>query len=212
MIDYVIQQSDKLFTAFVQHLQIVGITLLFSIVLASVLSFIIISSRRVTNIVLQFFEVFYSIPSIALFALLVPVTGLGMKSAIIVLVLYNQYLLIRNIVTGVLGIDPAIIESALAMGMSRFELAYKIQIPLAAPMILAGIRLAVISTTGIATIASTINAGGLGDIIFDGLRTSNPYKIIWGALLSAMIALITDIALRRIENSFNKQKDKSKIN
>jgi osmoprotectant transport system permease protein len=92
------------------------------------------------------------------------------------------------------------------MGMSRFELAYKIQIPLAAPMIIAGIRLAVISTTSIATIASTINAGGLGDIIFDGLRTSNQYKIIWGALMSAIIALITDIALRRIENSLNKQK------
>ncbi len=105
-----------------------------------------------------------------------------MNSAIIVLVLYNQYLLIRNIVTGIVGIDPAVIESALAMGMSRFELAYKIQIPLAAPMIIAGIRLAVISTTSIATIASTINAGGLGDIIFDGLRTSNQYKIIWGGL------------------------------
>ena len=206
MIDYIVQQSDRLFTAFVQHLQIVGITLLFSIALASVLSFLIISSRRATNIVLQFFEIFYSIPSLALFALLVPVTGLGMNSAIIVLVLYNQYLLIRNIVTGIVGIDPAVIESALAMGMSRFELAYKIQIPLAAPMIIAGIRLAVISTTSIATIASTINAGGLGDIIFDGLRTSNQYKIIWGALMSAMIALITDIALRRIENSFNKQK------
>ncbi|HLR92220.1 MAG TPA: ABC transporter permease, partial [Atopostipes sp.] len=170
MIDYIVQQSDRLFTAFVQHLQIVGITLLFSIALASVLSFLIISSRRATNIVLQFFEIFYSIPSLALFALLVPVTGLGMNSAIIVLVLYNQYLLIRNIVTGIVGIDPAVIESALAMGMSRFELAYKIQIPLAAPMIIAGIRLAVISTTSIATIASTINAGGLGDIIFDGLR------------------------------------------
>lgn len=206
MIDYIVQQSDRLFTAFVQHLQIVGITLLFSIALASVLSFLIISSRRATNIVLQFFEIFYSIPSLALFALLVPVTGLGMNSAIIVLVLYNQYLLIRNIVTGIVGIDPAVIESALAMGMSRFELAYKIQIPLAAPMIIAGIRLAVISTTSIATIASTINAGGLGDIIFDGLRTSNQYKIIWGALMSAMIALITDIALRRIENSLNKQK------
>lgn len=206
MIDYIVQQSDRLFTAFVQHLQIVGMTLLFSIVLASVLSFLIISSRRATNIVLQFFEIFYSIPSLALFALLVPVTGLGMNSAILVLVLYNQYLLIRNIVTGIVGIDPAVIESALAMGMSRFELAYKIQIPLAAPMIIAGIRLAVISTTSIATIASTINAGGLGDIIFDGLRTSNQYKIIWGALMSAIIALITDIALRRIENSLNKQK------
>ena len=205
MIDYIVQQSDRLFTAFVQHLQIVGMTLLFSIVLASVLSFLIISSRRATNIVLQFFEIFYSIPSLALFALLVPVTGLGMNSAIIVLVLYNQYLLIRNIVTGIVGIDPAVIESALAMGMSRFELAYKIQIPLAAPMIIAGIRLAVISTTSIATIASTINAGGLGDIIFDGLRTSNQYKIIWGALMSAMIALITDIALRKIEKHLNKQ-------
>lgn len=205
MIDYIVQQSDRLFTAFVQHLQIVGITLLFSIALASVLSFLIISSRRATNIVLQFFEIFYSIPSLALFALLVPVTGLGMNSAIIVLVLYNQYLLIRNIVTGIVGIDPAVIESALAMGMSRFELAYKIQIPLAAPMIIAGIRLAVISTTSIATIASTINAGGLGDIIFDGLRTSNQYKIIWGALLSAFIALITDIVLRKIEKRVNKQ-------
>jgi len=145
----------------------------------------------------------------ALFALLVPVTGLGMNSAIIVLVLYNQYLLIRNIVTGIVEIDPAVTESALAMGMSRFELAYKIQIPLAAPMIIAGIRLAIISTTSIATIASTINAGGLGAVIFAGLRTSNQYRIISGALLSALIALVSDLILREIENRLNKKTGKA---
>lgn len=209
MIEFVIDQYDTLLTAFLEHLQIVGITLAFSIVLASVLSFLIISSKRATNFVLQFFEIFYSLPSLALFALLVPVTGLGMGSAIIVLVLYNQYLLIRNIVTGVVEIDPAVIESALAMGMSRFELAYKIQIPLAAPTIIAGFRLAIISTTSIATIASTINAGGLGSVIFAGLRTSNQYRIIWGALLSALIAFISDIILRTIENRLNKKMGKA---
>jgi len=209
VIEFVIDQYDTLLTAFLEHLQIVGITLAFSIVLASVLSFLIISSKRATNFVLQFFEIFYSLPSLALFALLVPVTGLGMGSAIIVLVLYNQYLLIRNIVTGVVEIDPAVIESALAMGMSRFELAYKIQIPLAAPTIIAGFRLAIISTTSIATIASTINAGGLGSVIFAGLRTSNQYRIIWGALLSALIAFISDIILRTIENRLNKKMGKA---
>jgi len=209
VIEYVTSQYNTLLTAFLEHLQIVGITLAISIVLASVLSFLIISSERATNAVLQFFEIFYSLPSMALFALLVPVTGLGMNSAIIVLVLYNQYLLIRNIVTGIVEIDPAVTESALAMGMSRFELAYKIQIPLAAPMIIAGIRLAIISTTSIATIASTINAGGLGAVIFAGLRTSNQYRIISGALLSALIALVSDLILREIENRLNKKTGKA---
>ncbi|PJH64224.1 glycine/betaine ABC transporter [Salmonella enterica subsp. enterica serovar Enteritidis] len=93
--------------------------------------------------------------------------------------------------------------------MSRFELAYKIQIPLAAPMIFAGIRPAIISTTSIATIASTINAGGLGAVIFAGLRTSNQYRIISGALISALIALVSDLILREIENRLNKKTGKS---
>lgn len=199
MMNYILSQYDKLWYAFVEHLQIVGITLIISLIIALALSFLILSSRNLANAVIQALEIMYSIPSMAVFAMLVPITGLGMDSAIIALVVYNQYILVRNIVTGITGVDPVIVEAAIGMGMTRSQLMYKIQIPLALPMVLAGIRLAVISTTGIATIASMINAGGLGDIIFDGLRTTNQYKIIAGAILSAAIIVIINGVIRGIE-------------
>lgn len=113
--------------------------------------------------------------------------------------MYNQFLLIRNITAGLNGVDKNIIEAAVGMGMSGFQVLYKVKIPLALPLIMAGIRLAVISTIGIATIAATINAGGLGRILFDGLRTMNQYKIIWGTIFCTLIAFIADTVIKAIE-------------
>lgn len=199
MIEYFLKYHDKFLSALVEHMEIVGITLLISIILASMITVIIMRSLRLTNIVIQIFGAVYSIPSLALFALLIPVTGLGSTTAISVLVVYNQFLLIRNITAGLNGVDKNIIEAAVGMGMSGFQVLYKVKIPLALPLIMAGIRLAVISTIGIATIAATINAGGLGRILFDGLRTMNQYKIIWGTIFCTLIAFIADTVIKAIE-------------
>ena len=153
-------------------------------------SLLILRSKVLSTIVLSSLGVIYSIPSLALFALLIPILGLGKGTAIFVLVIYNQYILVRNIFAAFQAIDPAIIEAGIGMGFNSFELFLKIQLPLALPIILGGVRIATITTIGIATIASVINAGGLGVILFDGLRMNYLPKILWGTIMAAGLALV----------------------
>jgi len=205
MFTYFARYHDKLFTALSEHLKLVGTTLLISIVLAFVITLLIIRSDLLSNIVIQLFGVVYSIPSLALFSLLIPVMGIGEHTAIFVLVLYNQFLLLRNNITGLKSVDPAVLEVAKGMGMSNWQRLYKVEIPLALPVIMAGIHLSIISTIFIATIAATIHAGGLGRILFDGLRTMNTNKIIWGTIFCAGIAWAADILLRILEKFLYKK-------
>lgn len=199
MFKYLIKHSDLLLSAFYEHLQIVFITLLLSVIIAAVISYFLLKSERAANVAINIFSQLYSIPSLALFALLIPILGLGNKTAIPVLVVYNQYLLLRNIMSGMQQVDKSLLEAGTGMGMSKWQLVTKVQMPLAMPSIVAGIRLAIISTTGIATIAATINAGGLGKILLSGLRTMNTYKIAWGTILSVIIALGADVLLKFAE-------------
>ncbi|MEM5767970.1 MAG: ABC transporter permease [Bacillota bacterium] len=208
MLEYFIKYHDRLLAALLEHLQIVGVTLFISIILASVITLLILKSERISNAVIQLFGVIYSIPSLALFALLIPVMGIGQKTAVFVLVMYNQFLLLRNNIAGLRSVDGAVLEAATGMGMSSLQRLYKVELPLALPVIMAGIHLSVISTIGIATIAATINAGGIGRILFDGLRTMNPYKIIWGTIFCAGIAVAADLLLRALEKYLNKRAKK----
>ncbi len=205
MIAYFSTYQEKLLTALMQHLQIVGITLLISILLAFAITLLSIWSDRLVNAAIQIFSVIYSIPSLALFAILIPIMGIGRNTAIFVLVLYNQFLLLRNIMAGLNGVDEPVLEAAMGMGMNQWQILYKVKLPLALPVIMAGIHLAIISTIGIATIAATINAGGLGTILFDGLRTMNTYKILWGTIFCAGIAWAADALLQMIESILYKK-------
>lgn len=188
-----------------EHLVIVGVVLVWSLVVAALITLAIRRSRRVENAVLQVLGALYSVPSLALFSLLIPLTGLGLTSATIVMVAYNQFLLVRNIVEGLNGVDSGVVEAATGMGMSPMQALLRVELPLAFPVIMAGVRLAVISTIGIATIAATINAGGLGTILFSGLRTMNVYKIVDGTILCAAVALIADAVLKGVENLVTKR-------
>lgn len=198
-LDYWASHADDFGEALLEHFALVGMVLLWSLVLAAVLTLAVMRSRRAEHISVQLLSAVYSIPSLALFSLLIPVTGLGATTAVLVMVAYNQYLLLRNVLEGLDGIDPDIVEAAAGMGMSPWQVLYRVKLPLAAPMILAGIRLAAISTIGIATIAATINAGGLGTILFSGLRTMNQYKIVGGTLLCALVAVVADRLLKLVE-------------
>ena len=206
MFAYFAEHSDQLMSAFWEHLGIVFSVLLISIIVAAVICWFLLQSERATNIVVNIFSEVYSIPSLALFALLIPLLGLSNKTAIPVLVLYNQYLLIRNFMTGMQNVDKSILEAGTGMGMSKWQLVTRVQLPLAMPSVVACIRLAIISTTGIATIAATINAGGLGKILLSGLRTMNTYKIIWGTILCVLIALLADTLLRLLEKKITANK------
>jgi osmoprotectant transport system permease protein len=205
MIEYAVRYGYKLEEAFVRHLQIVGLTLLISIVVASVVTLLVMRSDRAARVTVRIFGAVYAIPSLALFALLIPVTGLGMDTAVLVLVAYNQFLLIRNFIAGLDSVDPLVVEAAVGMGMTPRGILAKIRLPLAFPVMLAGIHLSVISTIGIATIAAVINAGGIGTILFDGLRSRSLVKIGWGALLAAGLAIAANLILIAIERAVAKK-------
>lgn len=189
MIEFAIKHPDKLVEPLTRHLQIVLITIVLSLALAVVFTVIAMRYERLGALLIHLFSMIYAVPSLALFALLIPLTGLGIKSAVIVLVIYNQYILLRNFISGLNEVDPAVVEAARGMGMREMQILILVRLPLARGAIFAGIQLAVVSTIGIATIAASINAGGLGDLLFEGLRTMNMVKILWGSILSAGLAI-----------------------
>ena len=195
MIEYALKYPEKLYGALGQHLMLVAVTLVLSLILAAALTVCAMYFKTVSNGLIHLFSVIYSIPSLAMFAMLIPVTGLGTKTALIVLTLYNQYLLLRNFTAGLNGVDSSVIEAAAGMGMTTMQILLKIRLPLAKRSVFTGIRLAIVSTTGTAT----INAGGLGTILFDGLRTLNVVKILWGTVLSAGLAIVLNAGLERVE-------------
>lgn len=199
MIGYAINYWDKLGKALLQHLELVVLTLIISLLLASIMTILSMYSKMLSKILIHVFSVIYSIPSLALFAMLIPITGLGKVTAITVLVVYNQYLLLRNFIAGLNEVEPDIIEAATGMGMTNLQILFKIRLPLSKKALFTGVRLAAVSTIGIATIAASINAGGLGSILFDGLRTFNVYKIMWGSILAAGLAIGVNAILSKIE-------------
>lgn len=205
MINYFVKYYDKLIFALLEHLQIVLVSLLLSLLLAVMLTLLCMYFNILKKVLLSVTSMIYSVPSLAMFAMLIPLTGLGKTTAIIVLVVYNQYLLLRNFLTGLTEVDKAIIDAATGMGMKKIQILIRVQIPLAKKALFAGVRLAIVSTIGIATIAASINAGGLGTILFDGLRTMNTNKIIWGSILAAGLAVVANWALNRVEKKFNRK-------
>ena len=199
MLTFLQKHPDKIYKPLLEHVQLVVITLLISVAIAVLFTLLSTQYQKVGQVLMNLFSVVYSIPSLALFALLIPVTGLGRTTAVVVLTAYNQYLLLRNFITGLNEVDPAVREAAAGIGLTRMQMLLKVQVPLAKKAILAGIRLAVVSTTGIGTIAASINAGGLGTLLFDGLRTMNTVKILWGSLLSAALAILLNAMLKLAE-------------
>ncbi|MGX8714439.1 MAG: ABC transporter permease [Lachnospiraceae bacterium] len=199
MIDFLLSHPEKVITPLLEHISLTAITLAFSVLLASALTVLAVVMPVIGNMLTVVFSVVYSIPSLALFALMIPLTGLGRTTAVIVLCAYNQYLLLGNFLTGLNEVDPGVREAAKGIGMTTMQELFLVQIPLARKALFAGIRLAMVSTIGIGTIAAAINAGGLGTLLFDGLRTMNTAKILWGSLLSAVLAVSANGLLKLAE-------------
>ena len=196
MIKFLTRHPEKIYIPLLEHIQLVFLTLVISVAIAAVLTLVCLRSDRLSMWLQQLLGVVYSIPSLALFAIMIPVTGLGRTTAVIALTAYNQYLLLRNFTTGLREVDPAVTDAAKGIGMTWLQVLTRVQIPLAKRALFAGIRLAVVSTIGIGTIAASINAGGLGTLLFDGLRTMNMARILWGSLLSAGLAIATNALLK----------------
>lgn len=182
-----------------EHIEMCATAIGISLLIAIPLCVLLMKWKTLSKIVVALLGACYAIPSMAFFALLMPVFGLGKTGAIFVLTVYSQFILTKNILAAFNGIDPMIVESAKGMGMSALQVFFKVQFPLALPVILSGIRIAAIATIGSAVIAQTVNAGGIGVILFEGLRSNNIAKMIWGTILAAFLALTVNFILEKLE-------------
>ncbi len=184
---------------FGQHLRMTLIALAIALVIALPIGILITRVKRLEAPVMAVLGVLYTIPSLALLVLLIPFVGLGLDNAIIVLVTYAQVILVRNIVVGLNGVEPAVVEAARGMGMSDWQRLVRVELPLALPIILAGVRVATVTIIGIGTVAALVNAGGIGRLLFDGVSQGNEQKIIAGSIAAAVLAGLANMLLRLVE-------------
>jgi osmoprotectant transport system permease protein len=197
---YLITHLDRVAQLFVQHLQITVGVLGFALLIALPLGVLVARVRWLQGPILGILGVIYTVPSLSLFVLLIPIFGLGIVPAMIALVAYAQLVLVRNWSVGLTSIDPALLEAADGLGMNGWQRFWQVEFPLALPLLLAGIRLATLSTIGIATIAAYINAGGLGTLLFEGVVTANGQKILAGGLAVSGLAVGANYLLWFLEH------------
>lgn len=194
-----LRHGDLVARLSIEHMRLVGVSLLIALVVAVPIAVAVVRRPLLTTPVLGIFSLVYTIPSLALFALLIPVLGLGFWTAVVALAAYAQMILVRNTVAALSGIDPAIIEAANGMGMSPAQVLWRVQRPLGMAVFIAGVRVATVSLIGIAAIAAWINAGGLGTLILDGIEHDYPEKALAGALAAVLLAILVDLGLRVFE-------------
>jgi len=196
----------ELFVLTREHILIVLISILAAAAIGLPLGILLTRNQRWQGPVLGVASVMQTVPSLALFGLLIPIPfigGIGARTAIIALALYAILPILRNTVVGIAGIDPNVREAAEAIGLSAGQRLRIVELPLAAPMILTGVRVAVVISVGVATVAAAVGAGGLGTYIFRGLRQNDDQLLLAGGIASALLALIADFALGQIERSFD---------
>jgi len=197
--DFMRQQSGKLVEQTIQHIGLTFISLFIAVLIGLPLGIFITRKKQFSGPVLGVAGILQTIPSIALLGFMIPVLGIGAKPAIAALLLYALLPIIRNTFTGISGVDAAVKEAAVAMGMSKWQVLFKVELPLAMPVIFAGIRTATVITVGVATLASYIAAGGLGEFIFGGISLNNTNMILAGAIPAALLAILFDFLLSRLQ-------------
>ncbi|TQR15316.1 ABC transporter permease [Psychrobacillus soli] len=198
-LDTILSRSDLIQEAFLQHIYLSFIALAIGIGIALPLGIFVARYRKFAEPIIGVTAVFQTIPSLALFGFLVPLIGIGTITALIALIIYALLPILRNTYTGITTIDDSVIEAGRGMGMTTNQLLWQIEFPLALPFIMAGIRTATVLTVGIATLATFVGAGGLGDVIYRGLQSYNNSLVLAGALPVALLAILFDLILKWIE-------------
>lgn len=202
---FLIKYAPQILEHSLEHLVLVAISIGIATVIGIPLGILITRQQNLRAPILGIANIMQTVPSLALFGLLIPIPvigGIGTVPATVALTLYSLLPLIRNTYTGIIGVDPAIIEAGRGMGMTDKQLLLQVEIPLALSVILAGVRVATVIGIGIATIAAAIGAGGLGELIFRGIVTVNNQLILAGAIPAAAIALLADFTIGWLEGKF----------
>ena len=198
--------ARDIFDLTLEHLYLVIVSMGIAAALAIPVGILLTRRRLLQRWVLGFANIMQTVPSLALFGFLIPLPflgGIGKHTAIVALVLYALLPILRNTLTGILGVDPAVRESAVAMGMTGRQLLWDVELPLAARTILAGLRIATVTTIGTATIAAAIGGGGLGVFIFRGLASVDTTLLLAGAVPAALIAVAADRGLEWVEQKLS---------
>ncbi len=202
VIAYLDRRGEMVWELMLEHLWLVVVSIVIAVIVSVIVGIFISYYTSVSPTVLAVCQVLMTIPSMAMLGFLVPLFGIGFNTGVMALILYSLLPIVRNTYTGIREISPAVVESAKAMGMTEWRVLTKIKIPLARPVIMAGIRMATVMIVGIAAIAAYVGAGGLGELIFQGISRSNEPMIIVGALGVSIIALAFDFILSWGERRF----------
>ncbi|MCP4344475.1 MAG: ABC transporter permease [Desulfobacterales bacterium] len=202
--DFLLQNWHQTLKLAWEHAHIVAIAIAIAIATGVPIGIWITFNRKAANIVLYITGIIMTIPSIALFGIMIPILsvfgyGIGKVPAIVALVLYSQFPIIRNTYAAIKNVDPNIIDAGLGMGMTRMQVLYKVQVPMALSVIFAGVRVAVVMSIGIGAIAAIIGAGGLGNFIFMGISQTYDAMVKTGALAVAIMAIVVDYIFGLIE-------------
>jgi osmoprotectant transport system permease protein len=182
-----------------QHIELALLAMFFAIVISVPLGVFLTRHRKLAGIVLGIVSVFQTIPSLALLGFMIPLFGIGVVPAVIAMVMYALLPILRNTYTGILGVDQSLMEAGKGMGMTRRQLLWMVELPLSRSVIFAGIRTATVMTIGVATLASFIGAGGLGDLILRGISMVDTGVILAGAIPAALMAIVFDLLLAWVD-------------
>lgn len=199
---FILQNRREVLELTLEHLWLVGVSTLLAMLVGIPLGIAIAHRPRLNKPVLASANIIQTIPSLALFGFLLPVPWLGERAdrlAILALMLYALLPMIRNTYTGIRGVDPAVVEAGRGMGLTDRQLLFQVELPLALGVILSGVRVAVVISVGLATIAAAIGAGGLGEFIFRGLAMVDNRVILAGAIPAAVLALLADLSVGWLE-------------
>jgi osmoprotectant transport system permease protein len=200
--DWVGRHTDEIWERTVQHLELTLLTVAIGVVVSAVLAAVAVRLRVTATPILWGTGLLYTVPSIALFGFLVPRLGLGTQTALVALVAYTLVVLVRNMVAGMEGVPATVREAATGMGLKPWRRFWSVELPLALPTIMAGIRIATVGTVGLVTISALVGEGGYGALINQGLSRNNfSTPIVVGAALSIVMALVLDLLLWLLQRS-----------
>ena len=196
---YIIEHRAEILNLLFQHIRLTAFAVIFSIMLGVPFGILIKHVQKLNKPILGFANIIQAIPSMALLGISIPILGIGSAPAIFMVILYSLLPIIKNTYTGLSNISPQIIEAAKGIGLTKTQVLFKIQIPLSLPVIMAGIRVSAVTSVGLMTIAAYVGAGGLGYLVFAGIRTINNYQILAGAIPACLLALFVDYIFSIIE-------------
>lgn len=196
---YLSSNWDVVLTQAMEHLYLVAVSVLLALLVAIPLGIYLTRNQRLAQGVLGIVGVIQTIPALALLAFMLPLLGIGNRPAIAALFLYSLLPILRNTYTGIMSVDQGVIEAGRGMGMTNRQLLKMVELPLALTVMMAGIRIATVTIIGWATLAAFIGGGGLGRLIFSGMAMMNNAMVLSGALPAALLAILADILLSKIE-------------